>query len=149
MELRPPLQPLVEPWILLRWAATALVIAAVGLGDGYALIIVARRAGVFGVLAAAGATGLLPLVLILTIYRAEVRAAREVIDSGSYPKRCFRRMGTLLVACGLFLMPGFVSDVMGFALLIRPLGWPVGAALERSFRSRFVELYEHERAGLR
>ena len=146
MELRPPLSSIMEPSVLLRWCAAALILAIVALADGYALVLISRRIGVFGVLALTGATGLLPLVLVPTVYRSEMREARAEIAGGQYPVGRFRRMVTLLSAFGLLLMPGCVSDALGLLLIVRPLGWPIGAVAERAFRSRFVQLYEHERA---
>lgn len=148
MEQRPPLQSIVEPVTILRWISAALIVALLALADGYLLIVGSRRIVVYGLLGITGATGLLPLVILGTLYRAELREMRLTVADGNYPVSRFRRMITLLLICGLLLLPGFVSDAIGLLLLIRPLGWVAGAAIERRYRSRFQELYEHLRAGM-
>jgi UPF0716 family protein affecting phage T7 exclusion len=148
MQQRAPLQGIVNPATILRWLSAALIIALLALGDGYLLVLASRRIGVYGLLGIAGATGLIPLLLVATVYRTEVREMRRKVGEGIYPAAQFRRMVTLLTVCGLLVMPGFASDAIGLLLLIRPLGWVVGAVIEHRYRQKFQALYEHLRAGM-
>lgn len=145
MDRDPLLHGLVEPDRVLRLLSLGLLGALLMLADGYVLIIVSRQIGIYLLLAAVASTGLLAIVLVIAAYRAEVEQMWQTVRDGRYPRRQFRRLVPLLAAAFLLLVPGFVTDAVGIALVIRPLGWPLGVLVERRNRDRFRKLYEYLR----
>lgn len=145
MDRGPLLHGLVDPDRVLRLLSLGLIAALLMLADGYVLIIVSRQIGIYLLLAVVASTGLLAIVLVVAAYRAEVDLMWRAVRDGRYPQRHFRRLIPLLAAAVLLIVPGFVTDAVGIGLAIRPLGWPLGALVERRNRERFRELYEYLR----
>ncbi|MFW5825938.1 MAG: FxsA family protein [bacterium] len=145
MDRDPLLHELVDPDRVLRLLSLGLLGALLMLADGYVLIIVSRQIGIYLLLAAVASTGLFAIVLVIAAYRAEVEQMWRTVRDGRYPRRHFRRLVPLLAAAFLLIVPGFVTDAVGIALVIRPLGWPLGVLVERRNRDRFRELYEYLR----
>jgi UPF0716 protein FxsA len=145
MHPRPLLYGLVDPDTVLRAMFVGLLTALLLLADGYVLIILSRQVGIYLLLATVASTGLLALIAIMAAYRHELDAMHEAVAGGAYPRRQFRRLIPLLTACALLIAPGFVSDAAGVLLLIRPVGWLLGALVEHRHEERFRRLYEHLR----
>lgn len=145
MDRGPLLHGLVDPDRVLRLLSLGLLGALLMLADGYVLIIVSRHIGIYLLLAALASTGLFAIVLVIAAYRTEVERMWRAVRDGRYPRRQVRRLIPLLAAAILLLVPGLVTDAVGVALVIRPIGWPLGALVERRNRDRFRELYEYLR----
>jgi UPF0716 protein FxsA len=145
MDRHAVLHRVVEPHAVIRVLLLALLGSLLLLADGYILILGSRQVPVYLLLAVAASTGAGAIVLIMASYRSLLRSMRYSIASGQYPLRQFRRMVPLLVAAGLLIAPGFATDALGILLLARPVGWILGASIERRRRPRFLELYEYLR----
>jgi UPF0716 protein FxsA len=142
---RHPLFGIAEPENITRRLFQGLLASLILLGDAYVLVLVSRHLGVYLLLAILATTGLVGVTLVLVAYRSSLRRMWKSVGSGVYPREEFRRMIPLLAAGALLVVPGFASDALGALLLIRPVGWIVGAFLERRNRRRFEELYEYLR----
>ena len=143
---RPPfLYALVDPNRVSRLLVGLLLPALLLLADGFVLIVVSRRVGTYLLLAITGSTGVVGMALTLLAYRAEIGRLRRCVAEGSYPHRHIRRIIALLVASLLLVTPGFATDALGLAVLIRPIGWCVGAAGARVLRNELEALYEYMR----
>ncbi|TVQ20382.1 MAG: FxsA family protein [Spirochaetaceae bacterium] len=143
---RPPLlYALVDPARVSRLLIGLLLPALLLLADGFVLILVSRRIGTYLLLAIAGSTGVVGVGLTLLAYRAEIGRLRRCIAEGSYPHQHIRRIIALLVSALLFVTPGFATDAIGLLVLIRPIGWCVGAAGARLLRDELSALYEYMR----
>jgi UPF0716 protein FxsA len=139
------LHGIVEPEAVTRALFLGLLASLLMLADGYVLIVVSRMTGLYLLLALAASTGLIGLAVVLIAYRTELRYLRRGVAQGRYPRAQFRRLVPLLAAAVLLIVPGFVTDAAGVALLVRPLGWVLGAWVEWRHRDRFRELYEYLR----
>lgn len=135
----------VEPHAVVRGLMLALLGSLLLLADGYVLVIGSRVVPLYLLLGIAASTGAGAIVLIMASYRSVLRSMRYSVASGRYPQRQFRRMIPLLAAAGLLIAPGFATDALGLLLLARPVGWLLGASVERRRRSVFLELYEYLR----
>ncbi|MFW5784239.1 MAG: FxsA family protein [Spirochaetota bacterium] len=145
MDRDPLLRALIDPESVLRAYALALLASLLLLADGYVLILVSRMVGIYLLLAAEAATGLLAVTGIFSAYRTRLRGIQTLVARGIYPRAEFRRIIPLMAAAALLVIPGFVTDALGILLLIRPIGWAVGALVERRRRARLMGLYEYLR----
>jgi UPF0716 protein FxsA len=94
-----------------------------------AFIVVGRAIGVMATLALVLAGGLLGTYLARREGFATMRAASKSFDRGEVPVAEVVSGAVLLVAAGLIAFPGFISDLVGFALLFRPLRLKIGAVV--------------------
>jgi UPF0716 protein FxsA len=145
MDRGPLLHGLVEPDRVLRFLILGLLGALLLLADAYVLVLVSRRMGIYLLLAVVASTGLIAIITVTGAYRAELDTMWRIVHEGHYPRREFRRIVPLLAGAVLLVVPGFVSDGVGLLLIVRPVGWLLGAAVERRHRRRFQELYEYLR----
>lgn len=145
MARHPVLHGIIDPNVVARALFRGLLASLLLLADGYVLILASRRLGVYLLLAIVASTGLLAIAVVLISYRAQLRSMRRSVAIGAYPAKEFRRLIPLLTAAVLLIVPGLVTDALGVLLLTRPVGWLLGAVLERIRRSHFRELYEYLR----
>ncbi len=141
----PVLHGIIDPNVVARTLVQGLLASLLLLADGYVLILASRRLGVYLLLAIVASTGLVAIAVVMVSYRAQLRSMRRSVAAGAYPTKEFRRLIPLLTAAVLLVVPGFVTDALGVLLLMRPVGWLLGAALERIRRPYFRELYEYLR----
>jgi UPF0716 protein FxsA len=114
--------------LLILWPVAELFVAIkVAEAIGVLLTVVLLIAGV-------------PLGIWLT--RAKGRAAwrrlSAAVAAGRPPGREVIDGALVLVGGVLFIVPGFITDVVGLLLLIAPSRSVVGAAIARNFQSRLV-----------
>ncbi len=145
MARHPVLQGIIDSDVVARALFRGLLASLLLLADGYVLILASRRVGVYLLLALTASTGLAAIAVVMISYRAQLRSMRSSVATGVYPAKEFRRLIPLLAAAVLLVVPGFVTDALGVLLLTRPVGWLLGATLERLRRSHFHELYEYLR----
>ena len=142
---RHPLYGIVDLERVMRRLFQGLLASLVLLADGYVLVLVSRHLGVYLLLAILASTGLLGAGFVLAAYRTTLARMWKRVGSGAYPRGELRRVIPLLAAGALLVVPGFVSDAIGLLLLVGPIGWVLGALVERRNRERFRELYEYLR----
>ena len=114
--------------LLILWPVAELLVAIkVAQAIGILLTVVLLIAGV-------------PLGIWLT--RAEGRAAwrrlSAAVAAGRPPGREVIDGALVLVGGLLFIVPGFITDVIGLLLLLAPSRSVAGAAIARNFQSRLV-----------
>jgi UPF0716 protein FxsA len=143
MERRPRLLLLVHLDTVTRVLFVLLLASLVIIGDGYVLILVSRYLGIYLLLAAEAATGLIAVMAILSSYRHTVALVREAVREDRYPVAEFRSLSCLSVAAICLILPGFVTDAIGIAALLPPVRWGIGYWVERTGRDGFEELYEY------
>jgi UPF0716 protein FxsA len=90
-------------------------------------IVVGRAIGVGATLALVLASAILGTILARREGLATARAAFTSLDRGEVPIAEVISGAVLLVAAMLIAFPGFASDIVGFALLFRPLRLKLGA----------------------
>lgn len=143
MARKPRLLALVSIDTMARLLFLLLLASLFVLGDGYVLVIASRRVGIYLLLAVEAVTGIVAVVSILNAYRHAVAAARDHVEHDHYPVTEFRTLGCFWVAAVLLVLPGFLTDALGLAVLLPPLRWVVGTWIEKMNRGAFEELYEY------
>ena len=145
MPRRPGFLALIRIESVTRIFFLLLLASLLMVADGYVLILVSRVVGIYLLLAAEAATGLAAVVVLLTSYRHTIERIRKSIRGGEYPAADFRYLACLWVGAILLILPGFVTDLLGVAVLIPPLRWLVGRWIERSAGDIFEQIAEHVR----
>ena len=143
MHRRPRLLTIVHIDSVTRVLFVLLLASLLMIIDGYVLILVSRFLGIYLLLAAEATTGLIGVVAILSSYRHTVTCVREAVHDGRYPEAEFRTLSCLWVSAICLVLPGFVTDALGIAVIFPPIRWGVGFWIERAGKSRFEELYEY------
>ena len=114
------------------------------------LLILWPIAELFVAIKVAEAIGVLLTVLLLIagwplggwLVRAEGRVAArrlsEAVNAGRRPGREVLDGALVLTGGALLIVPGFITDVLGLALLLPPVRAVARAGIGRNMRSRFV-----------
>lgn len=87
----------------------------------YLMIEVGSRIGAFSTILLVLLTALIGGLLVRTQGFAVALRVREMLDRGELPAEAMLEGVLLLIAGALLLLPGFVTDALGFFLLIPPL----------------------------
>lgn len=98
-------------WLFLLFVVTP--IAEIGL-----FIVVGGRIGILPTLIVVFVTAIIGASLVSRQGRGELARARRTIMEGSFPGRELAHGAMILVAGALLLTPGFLTDGIGFALLV-------------------------------
>ena len=84
-------------------------------------IVVGSRIGVPATIGLVVLTALIGAALVTRQGRATLGRARREIEAGSLPARQLGHGVMILIAAALLLTPGFLTDAIGFALLVPPV----------------------------
>lgn len=84
-------------------------------------VIVGREIGVFSTLALVVASGVLGAMLLRFQGFGVMNRIRRELDAGGDPGRELAHGAMMLLAGVLLLVPGFVTDIIGLALLLPPV----------------------------
>lgn len=88
--------------------------------DLYVLIEAASFLGFWQVIALVLATGIIGAELIRREGRHVIKKLQRSVTGGEVSRNMLE--GGIIVLCGLLLLtPGFISDILGFLLILRPL----------------------------
>jgi UPF0716 protein FxsA len=128
---------------LARLISILLLLALLGLADGYLLVQVARRFGLYLALALEGATALGALGIVGASIHAKLRRIRRHISFGNVPTLLYGETLVLLIALGLLIAPGFVSDALGVVLFVIPLRTFFAWTLSRIWERQLAEAHEY------
>lgn len=82
------------------------------------LMFVGSRIGFLTTAALVVATALLGSVLVSRQGRGQIRRVQETLAAGVFPGRELAHGAMILVAGALLITPGFLTDAIGFALLV-------------------------------
>lgn len=82
------------------------------------LVAVASRIGFFPAVALVVATALLGSVLVSRQGQGQIRRVQQSLAAGVFPGAELAHGAMILVAGALLITPGFLTDAIGFALLI-------------------------------
>lgn len=138
---------LTKPTVLLGIGTATLLYGFVALIDGWLLVLVSRRMGVFFALGLEGMVGIAALILVANAVRGSLRAIRE----SSRPHVCnysaFSGLIVYVAAGLLLLLPGFASDAVGLAALVPPVRWLLGRLIQRNLRDEIELAHEYVRLG--
>lgn len=124
--------------LLLTLLASLLIIA-----DGYALVMLSDRLGVYLALAVVASTGLIGLFFLINSILTTLSETRARIRAGGFPRRPFARLAALFISAGLILLPGLVTDLLGLLIYLPPFRLGVGLLLVRPLDRQLWQIYEH------
>ncbi|MFP4432062.1 MAG: FxsA family protein [Spirochaetota bacterium] len=128
---------------LTRFFLTLLLLALVMLGDAYLIARLAGRFGVYFTIAIAGATGLVAIPFVLSSARGGLLRLETRLREGSYPRREFGDLLSIVIAGILMVVPGFVTDILGLTLFLQPTRRLVGLLLSTALDRRLRFAYEY------
>ena len=117
-----------------------LAFIVVPIAELYLLMTVEGRIGLGATLGAILFTAVLGAYLLKKQGRATMAAIRAQTASGQFPGRDLAHGGILLFAGGLLLTPGFITDAVGFALLVPAIREVIRLRLAQHFRERTIIL---------
>jgi UPF0716 protein FxsA len=95
-----------------------LIFVGVPIAELLVLAVVERRIGLGPTLLLILFTGLLGAYLLRRQGFATLAAIRAEMVAGGFPGRSLAHGGLILFGGGLLLTPGFITDAVGFALMI-------------------------------
>jgi UPF0716 protein FxsA len=117
------------------------------LADAYVLVLLSRQMGIYLLLAIEAATGLIAVIGILSSYRNSLTRIRSAVRESIDPVAEYRWISCLWAAAVLLAVPGFVTDVLGLAVLVPPLRWAAGSWIVAAARAGFDEVTEYLKLG--
>jgi UPF0716 protein FxsA len=82
------------------------------------LIAVASRIGFLPAVALVIATALLGSVLVSRQGRGQIQRVQQTLAAGAFPATELAHGAMILVAGALLITPGFITDAIGFSLLV-------------------------------
>ncbi|NNC75449.1 MAG: FxsA family protein [Acidimicrobiia bacterium] len=103
-------------------------------------IAIGDRIGVITTLALIVITAFVGAALVSRQGRQTMARLRAEIAEQRVPTRQLSHGAMILVAGALLLTPGFITDTVGFALLVPPIRTAIHDLLAVRLRSRFVRL---------
>ena len=113
-----------------------LLFIAIPVAELYVLATVEGRIGLGATLGAIVVTAVLGAFMLRRQGLAKMSAVRSQVSSGQFPGRDLAHGGILLFAGGLLLTPGFITDAVGFALLVPAIREVIRLRLAQYFRDR-------------
>ena len=105
---------------LARTLSHLLVLGLVMLADGWVLVRVARRSGVYLALALEAAVAVVAVIIVGSTIVRQIGVLRTDAFEGQYRPREFARLAAVVTAAVLLVLPGFVSDAVGMMLYLPP-----------------------------
>ncbi|MDF1597750.1 MAG: FxsA family protein [Acidimicrobiia bacterium] len=117
-----------------------LAFIVVPVAELYVLMSVEGRIGLAATLGAILLTAIVGAGLLRRQGMATMSAIRRQTATGQFPGRDLAHGGILLFAGGLLLTPGFITDAVGFALLVPAIREVVRLRLAQYFRERTIIL---------
>ena len=115
-----------------------LLFIVVPIAELYVLMAVEDRIGLGTTLLAILITAVVGASMLRRQGTATMAAIRRQTSVGQFPGKDLAHGGILLVAGGLLLTPGFITDAVGFALLVPAIREIVRLRLAQYFRERTV-----------
>ncbi|MBN2440797.1 MAG: FxsA family protein [Spirochaetales bacterium] len=101
--------------------------------------------GQFFLLGLAASTGLLGVLIALLQVNKTVASLKEKISKGEYPGKEFIILCGILVSSLLLITPGFITDLLGFFMLVPFFRDEIGKAITKRIDKTLREIYEYLR----
>lgn len=143
MATRLRLMSLVDRAFVVRLLLLTLLASLLIVADGYALVMLSDRLGVYLALAVVASTGLIGLFFLINSILTTLAETRARIREGAFPRRPFARLAALFIAAGLILVPGLVTDIIGLLIYLPPFRLGFGLLLVRPLDRQLWQIYEH------
>jgi UPF0716 protein FxsA len=131
--------------LLFRLILVLLVFALVPLAEVFLFIYLGDLIGNYLVLVIAAVAGIVgALVVVGQLRRARARL-RAKLAARKYPGAEYVELAGLFVSAVLLITPGFITDLLGFLLLIPALRAAAGRLIVGKLARSFPEVYENLR----
>jgi UPF0716 protein FxsA len=130
---------------LFKLILALLAWSLVPLGEIFLFIFIGSLIGNTLVLILAAVAGAVGACVGVTQARRAASHLRGALARGSHPGQDVVDLTGLLVSAALLITPGFVTDVVGFALLIPPVRSWVGKRIVSALRTRVRDVYDRLR----
>ncbi len=117
-----------------------LVVLVMGFVELYLLVGASRAIGFFTTLGLCVLTGVVGGSLVRHQGLRTMQEVNQSMAGGELPARAIVSGVVLMIVGVLLIMPGFVTDVIGFLLLIPPVRLGAAALLVRSFERRMQRM---------
>ena len=120
-----------------------LLYSLVPLGEIMLFLYLGELIGNYLVIAIAAVVGLVGVLLDVGQMRRTLDRLRAKVRQGQYPGREFVDLAAMLVSSVLLLTPGFITDFVGFVLLVPFFRQALGRAIAKRLGKNFTEIYEY------
>lgn len=143
---------MIEPRLLLRFldkeflvrlVFILLLYSLVPLGEIMLFLYLGELIGNYLVIALAAVIGLVGVLVDVAQMRSTLDRLRAKVRKGKYPGREFVDLAAMLVSSVLLLTPGFITDLVGFLLLVPALRQALGKAIAKRLDKNFKEVYAY------
>lgn len=128
---------------LFRFFSGLLLFGLLLLADGWLLVRVARRWGVYLALAAEAGTAIIAAVIIGSSIHTHLERIRRGSIAGTFVPYDYARLAGTVTAAVLLLLPGFAGDILGILIYTPPGRYLFAWLFLLRFRITLQELYEY------
>jgi UPF0716 protein FxsA len=136
---------LLDKDFLFRLIFLFLLYSLVPLSEIMLFLYLGDLVGKYFILALAAVAGLLGVLIALGQVRSTLSGIKKKIRAGEYPGKEFMDLAGILIGSIFLLTPGFITDFLGFLLLVPPIRDGLGRLFVRRLDKRFKEVYEYLR----
>jgi UPF0716 protein FxsA len=131
--------------LLFKLILVLLVYAMVPLGEVFLFIYLGDLIGNYLVLVIAAVVGIVGAIIIVGQLRRARERLRARLGAHRYPGGQYMELAGVFAAAVLLITPGFVTDLLGFLLLIPALRDAAGRFIVKKLARSFREVYENLR----
>ena len=101
--------------------------------------------GQFFLLGLAASTGLFGVLIAVLQVNKTITTLKEKINKGEYPGKEFIILSGILVSSLLLITPGFITDLLGFFMLVPFFRNEIGKFITHKIDKTLREIYEYLR----
>ncbi len=128
---------------LARFFSNLLLLAIILLADGWILVNVARRTGVYAALAIEGAVAVVAMIVLGNSINHRLRIIREEARSGWFNPQRYARLAAVVTAMILLVLPGFAGDLLGLLIYYPPGRLLFSWVFLKRHRDTLPQVYEY------
>jgi UPF0716 protein FxsA len=122
-----------------------LLYSLVPLAEIFLFLYLGDLVGNYLILVIAAMTGLIGVLIALRQVQKILSRLKVKIRRGEYPGREFVNLSGILAGSLFLLTPGFITDFLGFLLLVPPIREALGRLIARKLDGKLKEVYEYLR----
>lgn len=111
--------------------------------DTLSTIALAARIGAYLAVAMVGILTWAGLGIFFASMARHIRILRNTASKGSLPRAEFVHISALALGALLVIIPGFVTDLLGWLCYLPPVRMALGGLIYRRFEHEFEQVYQH------
>lgn len=128
---------------LATFFSNLLVLAIIVLADGWILVNISRRTGIYAALALQGSVAFIAVIVLGNSINHRIRIIREEARAGYFRPQRYARLASVVTAAILLILPGFASDLLGLLIYYPPGRLLFAALFLRRHRDILPRVYEY------